>query len=49
VSLCDLLEGSRRARVLGWRERAIDFTDRVFPGLYDRLVLRRRVRRDLRA
>jgi len=49
AALCDLLEGSRRARVLGWRERAIDLVDRAFPGLYDRLVLRRRVQRGLRA
>ncbi|HQR44981.1 MAG TPA: SDR family oxidoreductase [Thermoanaerobaculia bacterium] len=49
AALCDLLEGSRRARVLGWRERSIDLADRIFPGLYDRLVLRRRVQKDLRA
>jgi NAD(P)-dependent dehydrogenase (short-subunit alcohol dehydrogenase family) len=43
VAICDLLEGTRRSRVIGWRERAIDLADRVAPGLYDRLVLRRRV------
>ena len=43
-ALCDLLEGTRTVRVLGWRERAIDLADRLFPGLYDRMVLRRRVR-----
>jgi len=49
ASLCDLLEGTRRARVLGWRERAIGLADRIVPGLYDRLVLRRRVLRIPRA
>jgi short-subunit dehydrogenase len=39
----ELLKGSRRARVIGWRERVIDFVDRVAPGLYERAVLRRRV------
>lgn len=48
-SLCDLLDGSRHVRVLGWRERAIDLADRLLPGLYDRLVLRRRVSKDARA
>ncbi len=38
-----LLEGNRNARVIGWRERAIDLADRLVPGLYDRTVLRRRV------
>jgi short-subunit dehydrogenase len=45
AALCDLLEGSRRVRVLGWRERAIDLADRLAPGLYDRLILRRRLSR----
>jgi short-subunit dehydrogenase len=45
VALCDLLEGSRKSRVIGWRERAIDLADRFLPGLYDRLVLRPRVAR----
>lgn len=44
-ALCDLLEGSRRARVIGWREQAINLADRLLPGLYDRLILRRRVSR----
>ncbi len=48
-ALCDLLDGSRRIRILGWRERAIDLADRILPGLYDRLVLRRRVSRTARA
>jgi short-subunit dehydrogenase len=42
-ALCDLLAGSRRSRLLGWRERTIDLADRFLPGLYDRLVLRPRV------
>jgi NAD(P)-dependent dehydrogenase (short-subunit alcohol dehydrogenase family) len=42
-----LLRGKRGARVIGWRERTIDLADRVAPGLYDRVVLRRRVRRAL--
>lgn len=48
ASLCDLLEGSRRVRILGWRERVIDLADRFLPGLYDRLILRRCVLRDVR-
>jgi 2,3-dihydro-2,3-dihydroxybenzoate dehydrogenase len=40
-----VLRGRRRARVIGWRERAIDLADRVAPALYDRAVLRRRVLR----
>ncbi len=40
-----LLRGRRKAAVIGWRERTIDLADRVLPGLYDRAVLRRRVRR----
>ncbi len=43
-----LLEGKRRARVIGWRERVIDLADHVAPGLYDRVALRRRVARQLR-
>ncbi|HYY68681.1 MAG TPA: SDR family NAD(P)-dependent oxidoreductase [Terriglobales bacterium] len=43
-----LLEGKRKARVIGWRERSIDFADRVFPGLYDRTVLRARVQKSLK-
>lgn len=43
----NLLEGNRKARVIGWRERAIDLADRVAPGLYDRAILRRRVARAL--
>jgi short-subunit dehydrogenase len=36
-----MLEGKRRARVLGWRERAITLGDRFAPGLYDALLKRR--------
>jgi uncharacterized protein len=40
-----LLEGRRKTRVIGWRERSIDLADRVVPGLYDGIVLKRRARR----
>ncbi len=43
--LIRLLQGKRRQRVLGWRERVIDLADRLWPGLYDRMVLRGRVRK----
>ncbi len=43
-----LLDGKRRARVIGWRERIIDLADHLAPGLYDRVALRRRVDRQLR-
>jgi NAD(P)-dependent dehydrogenase (short-subunit alcohol dehydrogenase family) len=43
-----LLEGRRKNRVIGWRERSIDLADRCLPGLYDRAVLRSRVRRILK-
>ncbi len=42
--LVAMLHGVPRSRVLGWRERAIDAVDRLNPDLYNRLVLRRRVR-----
>jgi short-subunit dehydrogenase len=44
-ALVALLDRRRTARVIGWRERAIDLADRFTPGLYDRTVLRRRARR----
>jgi short-subunit dehydrogenase len=47
-ALLAVLAGGRGGRVLGARERAIDLADRVSPRLYDRLVLRPRVRRALR-
>ncbi len=40
-----LLKGQRKARVIGWRERIIDLSDRIWPGLYDRVVLQARVRK----
>lgn len=43
-----LLEGRRKTRVIGWRERSIDLADRILPGLYDRAVLRNRVKRLLK-
>jgi NAD(P)-dependent dehydrogenase (short-subunit alcohol dehydrogenase family) len=43
-----LLDGTRRMRVIGWRERVIDLADRLVPGLYDRVVLRKRVARMLK-
>jgi short-subunit dehydrogenase len=48
VAVIGLLEGKRKTRVIGWRERVIDFADRVAPGLYDRVVLRGRVERILK-
>lgn len=38
------LSGKATSLVLGAREKAIDLADRLNPALYDRLVLRRRVR-----
>jgi short-subunit dehydrogenase len=43
-----ILEGRRKARVIGWRERGTDLADRIWPGLYDRVVLRKRVERLLK-
>jgi NAD(P)-dependent dehydrogenase (short-subunit alcohol dehydrogenase family) len=42
-AVIELLEGKRKTRVIGWRERSIDFADRLWPGLYDRAVLLNRV------
>ncbi|HKW64941.1 MAG TPA: SDR family NAD(P)-dependent oxidoreductase [Candidatus Acidoferrum sp.] len=44
-AVVDLLEGRRRAQVLGWKERTIALADRWLPGFYDRFVLRSRVER----
>jgi NAD(P)-dependent dehydrogenase (short-subunit alcohol dehydrogenase family) len=44
----ELLKGSRTAQVIGWRERVIDLADRMVPGLYDRIILRKRVERALK-
>lgn len=42
-----LLEGTRKVGVIGRRERIIDLADRFAPGLYDRVVLKRRVAAEL--
>jgi len=47
-AILKLLEGSRTARVIGWRERIIDLADRLAPGLYDHMILRRRAERALK-
>jgi NAD(P)-dependent dehydrogenase (short-subunit alcohol dehydrogenase family) len=47
-AIVKLLAGSRKTRVIGWRERSLDFAERILPGLYDRVVLQPRVRRMLR-
>jgi hypothetical protein len=47
-AILKLLNGSRRTRVIGWRERTIDLADRIFPGLYDRTVLRFRTQKLLK-
>lgn len=47
-AIIHLLTGRRKTRVIGWRERTIDLADRLFPGLYDRTVLRARTRRLLK-
>jgi len=47
-AIIHLLTGKRKTRVIGWRERSIDFADRLFPGLYDRTVLRTRTQRLLK-
>jgi short-subunit dehydrogenase len=46
-SILSVLDGGS-SRIIGARERAIDLADRISPRLYDRLVLRARVRRRLR-
>ena len=47
--IMNLLAGTRKTRVIGWRERSIDLAGRLFPGLYDRVVLRQRVQRLLKS
>jgi short-subunit dehydrogenase len=44
-AVINLLTGRRKARVIGWRERSIELADRLLPGLYDRTVLRSRVKK----
>lgn len=48
-SVLAVLNRSRGGHVIGARERAIDLADRVSPALYDRLILRRRVRKATRS
>jgi short-subunit dehydrogenase len=48
-AVINLLNGKRKTKVIGWRERAIDLADRIFPGLYDRTVLRKRVQKLLKS
>ncbi len=48
LAIVKLLEGRRRSRVIGWRERSIDLADRCSPGVYDRVVLRPRVQKMLK-
>ncbi len=48
-AVVNLLNGKRKTRVIGWRERSIDLADRLFPGLYDRTVLRNRVQKLLKS
>jgi short-subunit dehydrogenase len=48
-AILDVLHRRRGGRVIGARERAIDLADRLSPALYDRLVLRRRVRKATRS
>lgn len=48
-SVLAILNRRRAGHVIGARERAIDLADRVSPALYDRLVLRRRVRKATRS
>lgn len=47
-AILKLLEGRRKARVIGWRERSINLSDRLFPRLYDAVILRKRVQRQLK-
>ncbi len=44
ASILEVLTGRKGAHVIGLRENAIDLADRLSPRLYDRLVLKRRVR-----
>ncbi len=46
--IVNLLRGKRKSTVIGWRERIIDLAERLLPGLYDRLVLRNRVKEMLK-
>jgi len=41
--IADAIIKNRSHRVIGWRENIIALADRVSPGIYNRLVLRRRI------
>lgn len=43
-AIVNLLNGKRKANVIGWRERCVDLAGRFFPGFYARVVLSRRTR-----
>jgi short-subunit dehydrogenase len=47
-AVVNLLAGNRKTRIIGWRERSIDFADRISPGLYDYAVLQKRIRKLLK-
>jgi short-subunit dehydrogenase len=47
-TVVNMLNGNRKSRVIGWRERTIDLADRIVPGTYDRVVLRKRVQNQLK-
>ena len=40
-AVCAIVEGRRARTVIGWREIAITVVDRLVPGAYDRLLVRR--------
>lgn len=46
-AIINLLTGARKTRIIGWRERCVDLAGRLLPGLYDRVVLRKRAKRRL--
>lgn len=48
-AVVNLLNGKRKAKVIGWRERSIDLADRLLPGFYERTVLRKRVQKLLKS
>lgn len=47
--ILDIFTSKRKTRLIGWRERIIDLADRFLPGLYDRLVLRKRVQKTIQS
>lgn len=42
-----LLYGKRKRKIIGWRERIIILIDRIFPNLYNNVVLKKRIKRIL--